>query len=950
MPRSAATTGVADHVCRPSEIANELLRYAKHWIEFGSSDEVERVQKQIGEAIPRITEHLLAVTGHNFQHYKINTLTRRIQRRMQVRKIATASEYLSQLQTDEDEAHALFREVLIGVTAFFRDPEAFDALAKSVLPRIFENKTSDDLVRIWVAGCSTGEEAYSIAIACYEFSQNRDNVPEFQVFATDIDERALQHARAGNYPSGISDQVSPERLKAFFVKRGKRFQIIKEIRDRVLFSKHNLISDPPFSRLDLVSCRNLLIYLGTHLQEKLIPLFHYALRPSGFLFLGPSETISSHGELFRSLDSKFRILERKATATSNLGNLPTRTGDGQPHRVGATEPDVNVDLSGIRQRILLDEFAPKAVVINQSGQVLNASEGIAKYLAVSGGDFQNNIVKMAVSGLRIGLRAAINEAIKTRRKVTHDNLSIRDRDRIQRVMLTVQPMPQLGEQDELLLVVFHDVGESVRCEDEDTVPDLPSTGDQDADAIIAQMERELKTTRKDLERTLQDMEAANEELKSSNEELLSMNEELQSANEELETSKEEIRNSSDAVARANSDLENLLRSTRIATIFLDDDLSIRRFTPAATDIYGLIPTDIGRPLTQIVPNVVSMPPLPKPASLGEDSVHEATVVTHSGLSYIRRVLPYQSYGGDANGMVVTFTDVTELQESEASFRATFDNAAVGISHVGLNGEWTNANARFCEIVGYDREALLQMKFQDITHPDEVEEDFSQKKRLLAGEIDHYSMEKRYQRRDGEYVWTRLTVSLIRRPTGEPSHFISVIEDISEPKRFTRQLIEREALLASLMSSTAEGIYGVDLEGTCIFANDACANLLGYAAPDELVGMHMHELIHHTRPDGSPFPNHECRIYQAYRSGERVHADDEVFWRSDGTSFDVEYWSHPHVLDGDMVGCVVTFLDISDRKKRESELSDREAHLATRHQQSARPRRRYRPRWNIVGGG
>jgi len=926
MPRSAATTGVADHVCRPSEIATELLRYAAHLDEFGDQEVVEKIQKQIGEAISRITERLLSVTGHNFQHYKISTLTRRIQRRMQILKIATASEYLIHLHADEEESHALFRELLIGVTAFFRDPEAFDALRETVLPSIFENKGPDNMVRIWVAGCSTGEEAYSMAILCHEFCKTIEKPPEFQIFATDIDERALQTARAGTYPSGIEEQISPERLRTYFVKRGKRFQVTKQIREHVLFSKHNLISDPPFSRQDMISCRNLLIYLGAHLQEKLIPLFHYALRPSGFLFLGPSETISSHGELFRALDAKFRISQRKGTATGTLSPTAIRRGEVKPIHANANQPDEAVDLGIIRQRILLDEFAPKAVVIDQSGQVLNASDGIGKYLSVSGGDFQNNIVKMALSGLRIGLRAAINEATKTRRKVIHDNLSIRDNECIQRVMLTVQPMPQLGEQNELLLVVFHDVGEPMRREDDGTMPDSPTTGDGDADVIIAQMERELETTRNDLERTLQDMEAANEELKSSNEELLSMNEELQSANEELETSKEEIRTSGDMVARAHDDLENLLRSTRIATIFLDDNLNIRSFTPAATEIYGLIPTDIGRPLTQIVPNVLSMPPLPSAQTLRHSEIHETTVLTPTGRSFIRRVLPYQSQSSSTTGMVVTFTDVTELRESEARFRATFDNAAVGIAHVNLDGQWIAANARFCEIVGYDLDSLLQKNFMEITHPDEADEDAKQKERLAAGEIANYSLEKRYLRSDGQYIWTRLTVSLICDSAGQPIHFISVIEDIADRKRFESEILEREAKLASLMSSTAEGIYGIDLEGKCTFANEACARLLGYDHPDELLGQKMHELMHHTRPDGSSYSNDECHIYQAYRDGQRVHVDNELFWRSDGSSFPVEYWSHPQIRDGVTVGCVVAFIDITERKQRDQQLAGAKARL------------------------
>ncbi|QDV45562.1 Autoinducer 2 sensor kinase/phosphatase LuxQ [Stieleria neptunia] len=794
MPRSAATLGAADHVCRPSEMADELRRYTDHLNRYGDEQSVGRVQNQIAEAIPRIAEHLFEVTGHHFQHYKITTLTRRLLRRMHVLKIASAAEYLSHLQRSEEETHALFRELLIGVTAFFRDPEAFNAIATTVLPQIFDGRRPDDVVRIWVAGCSTGEEAYSLAMLCREQVDAMEDPPEVRIFATDIDDRALQIARTGSYPTGIEDHVSAARLKRFFVRRGKRYQVTQEVRELVLFSKHNLISDPPFSRQDLISCRNLLIYLGEHLQEKLIPLFHYATRPAGFLFLGPSETISTHGELFKSFDTKCRISQRKGTATGSISALVTRRGEVKPVHAGETQSDATIDLNVIRQRILLDEFTPKAVVIDQTGTVLNASDGVSKYLEVSGGDFHNHIIKMALPSLRIGLRAALSEAKKARRRVTHDHLSIRDGELIQRVMLTVQPMPQLGEDAELFMVVFHDVGEPMRREEFDHPPDASSTGDHDADVIIAQLERELESTRSDLERTLQDMEAANEELKSSNEELLSMNEELQSANEELETSKEEIRAGSDAVARAHADLENLLRSTQIATVFLDNERRIRSFTPAIKEIYALIPTDVGRPLEHFVPRVRNMPPLPDPATIQSTGVIEDTVVGESGRSYIRRVSPYRSRGGLTDGIVVTFVDVSEL-------------------------------------------------------------------------------------------------------------------------------VEREAMLASLMSSTAEGIYGIDLDGRCTFANAACAKLLGYQNADAFLGQSMHDMIHHSRRDGSTYGADECRIARAFRNGEPVHVDDECFWRTDGSSFDVEYWSHPQIRDGETVGCVVTFIDITERRSAETELAD-----------------------------
>lgn len=338
MPRSAATTGVADHVLPPSEIATQILQYVTHIKDLGELTSPAELRDDIESALPKIAEALMEVTNHNFLHYKTNTLVRRVQRRMQVLKVRRAADYLRYLQQHRDEAQALFRELLIGVTEFFRDPEAFAALKSQVLAKLLERRVAGDCIRIWVAGCANGAEAYSLAMLCREIIEDHrqaisnssstqgdakdeasSELPAVQIFATDIDQRALTIAREGIYPIGIEDQVSPERLQRFFVKREKQYQVKKEIRELVLFSSHNLISDPPFSRLDLISCRNLLIYLGLHLQKKLIPLFHYALRPGGYLFLGPSENLASHGTLFHPVDAKHRISRRKGTA---LGEPP----------------------------------------------------------------------------------------------------------------------------------------------------------------------------------------------------------------------------------------------------------------------------------------------------------------------------------------------------------------------------------------------------------------------------------------------------------------------------------------------------------------------------------------------------------------------------------------------------------------------------------------------------
>jgi len=570
MPRSAATTGVADHVLPPQEIAAELVRYFDFVTAEDDESGQQTLEQEVAEAIPTITDHLLTVTGHNFQHYKTSTLSRRIRRRMQVLRLRKVTSYIERLRTDRDEAHHLFRELLIGVTAFFRDRESFDALAAKVLPRIFADRAEDDPVRIWVPGCATGEEAYSVAMLCREQidaltsspasstapqhdTTQRDASTEdypFQIFATDIDQRALDVARRGVYPAGIVEDVAPERLKRFFVKRGKQYHVTQELRESVLFSAHNLISDPPFSRQDLICCRNLLIYLGPHLQQKLVPLFHYALRPGGFLFLGPSESITSHADLFRSVDSKHRISQRKGTGVSRTAPLRiTDPGsDGRQRSTAVQIHDDRQDVVEIMQRIVLDEFAPKSAVVDEDGKIICTAAEMQKYIGTGEGVYQNNIFKLARRGLRIGLRAAFGEAKEYARRVTHKNLSVQTEHGKQNVMLTVQPMADLVDDDELFLVVFHDVGPPLAKESDEEL-EVHTGADSQADAMIDQLELELSTTRDDLDRTLQEMEVANEELKSSNEELLSMNEELQSANEELETSKEELHPRSDQTVR-----------------------------------------------------------------------------------------------------------------------------------------------------------------------------------------------------------------------------------------------------------------------------------------------------------------------------------------------------------------------------------------------------------------
>ncbi len=942
MPRSAATTGVADHVLTPAEIAKELRQYAQHLADLGGVKTMVRLQDQIVDAIPAIAETLMKITNHNFQHYKTSTLSRRIQRRMQVLKIAAVDDYVSYLGRHDEETQALFRELLIGVTAFFRDPEAFDSLAMNVLPNLLDGRGPDDTVRIWVAGCASGAEAYTMAILCCEARDREPTAlaagsgePTIQIFATDIDERSLQTARAGTYPIGIEDHVSPERLKRFFIKRGKRYQVTKEIRDMVLFSAHNLISDPPFSRLDLISCRNLLIYLGPHLQKKLIPLFHYALRPGGYLLLGPSENITSHAELFRPVDAKHRISERKGTAIGSANSmrlrqsrLPTPTSDDRG-------PDASTDLTEIRQRIVLDEFAPKACVINESGQVVNAAPNMQKYLSLGDGDFQNNIIKMAASGLRIGLRAAIAEAKKTSRKVQHENLSVRVGDAIQRVLVTVQPMPHLGEQEALFMVVFHDVGlpingSETRKQFRDDEPKVLATSATDLERLIVQLEHELETTRSDLDKSMQDMEAANEELKSSNEELLSMNEELQSSNEELETSKEEVSAGSEAVARANSDLENLLRSSQIATVFLDDELMIRSFTPAISEIYGLISTDVGRPLERFVPIVKNMPPLPDPKTLVNARCIEHTIVADSGKTFIRRVLPYETHKGDFEGILVTFLDVTDLRrvqlEVEASQRQlrTFtDSVPPLMAIVDAQQRFLFVNRAYAGHWQLPVDKIVGATIQQIVSEEAYSLIAPNMQKALAGEQVRYDLQL-HRPDTGNVIHEEVVYTPQVGPDGKVEAVHVVITDLTELKQSETAAIQRERFLNIALDAGRMGTFKWDVVGKTVKWSDQLYSIYG-CNHDQFDGTaaSFFELVH--PDDQSTIRQH---IEKEFSSGASEHqfefriirpSDDRTIWVQVRGVISRGENRKPESVTG-------VAQDITERKKSELDLADREAHL------------------------
>jgi two-component system CheB/CheR fusion protein len=761
MPRSAIATGLVDFVLPPEEMPKQLMTYVEHALGPGAKRVVVPVPETT-DSLEKIFILLRAQVGHDFSYYKQNTIRRRIERRMAVNQIGKLEGYVRYLQQNPMEVETLFRELLIGVTNFFRDPEAFAVLEESVLPRLFEGRTLDQPVRVWVPGCSTGEEAYSIAMLIQEHMDALKQAFKVQVFATDIDGDAIEKARAGVYPDGIVADVSPERLGRFFDQDGNTYQVKKTIRDMVVFAEQNVIEDPPFSKMDLISCRNLLIYMGPELQKKVLPLFHYSLRQKGVLFLGNSESVGEFVDLFGTLDRKWKLYQRKGSVAAPRPALdfprPPFLDDLVDTRgaaVGTRENKLSV--RELAERALLQHYTPACAIVNEQCEVLYIHGRSGKYLEPASGEASLNILRMAREGL-----------------------GVKTNGERQTVNLTVRPVLEPPGMRGLIMVLFEDVIPEGRAEDE--AAGEPVT---DKERRIADLERELRAKGEYLQTTIEELETSNEELKSTNEELQSSNEELQSTNEELETSKEELQSVNeelvtvntelqkkiDELSQANNDMSNLLAGTGVGTVFVDHQLCIQRFTPAATNVINLIQTDVGRPVGHIVSNLVGYDRLVQDVQEVLDTLFpkEAEVQTQDGLWYLMRILPYRTLENVIEGAVLTFVDVTELKRAETGLRrlATVvrdSNDAITVQDFeGRIMAWNPGAER---MYGWSEAEALAMNVRDIVPQDGREEVLDLVKTLAQREAVE-PFETRRLTKDGETLEVWLTATILVDAAGEP---------------------------------------------------------------------------------------------------------------------------------------------------------------------------------------
>jgi two-component system CheB/CheR fusion protein len=705
MPRSAIATGLVDYVLPPAEMPAQLIAYAAH--AFGKKPRpFSPPAPKAEDLMKKICVLLRIQTGHDFSLYKQSTMVRRVERRMAVHQIDRLDGYVRFLQQNPAEGESLFRDLLIGVTNFFRDPEAFQALEEKVIPLLFAGQPAGATIRVWSPGCSTGEEAYSLAILLQERLDTLKQTFKVQVFATDIDSRAIDSARIGVYPAGITADISPERLARFFSHDPEAgvYRIQKGIRELLVFSQQDVIKDPPFSKLDLISCRNLMIYMGAELQKKLIPLFHYALNPGGALFLGTSETVGEFLDLFAPLDRKWKLYQCKEAAPGAirpvLGKfIPPLTKDKTaPGSSKAERSEVSkAPLRELAEQALIHEYTPASVVVNKRGDILYIHGRTGRYLEPAPGEAGMNITRMAREGLRRELTTALHKAAAQKETARYPDLRVKTNGDFINVHLTVRPLnpatglgpvgdqrrPEQTAAAGLFLVSFEDAPVA-KVRSRRTGRTGLGGGDQPAGARVAALEQELRAKEEYLQSTLEEMETANEELQSSNEEMQSVNEELQSSNEELETSKEELQSINEELGtingelqtkiselyQANNDMNNLLAGTGVATVFVDHRLNIRRFTPNATEVINLIQTDVGRPIGHILSNLVGYDRLLEDTQAVLDILipKELEVQTRAGDWYLLRIRPYRTLENAIEGSVLTFFDVTEMKKARQALR------------------------------------------------------------------------------------------------------------------------------------------------------------------------------------------------------------------------------------------------------------------------------------------
>ncbi|HEY6871209.1 MAG TPA: chemotaxis protein CheB [Geobacteraceae bacterium] len=814
MPQSAIATGVADFVLPAEAMPAKIAEIAR-----GACALPPRTCRltTLDEELASIFSILKTATGHDFSSYKTNTVMRRIERRMAVNEVGGFKKYIALLEENPQEAQALCQDILIGVTSFFRDPDAFAAMKREIIPRLFAGRDPDDPVRIWHACCATGEEVYSMAILVREYLDEQRLSAKVQFFATDIDETAISQARAGLYEGDIEAEMGEERLKTFFTRSDGRWQVTKQLREMVVFAHHSLIKDPPFSRLDLLVCRNFLIYLNADMQKRLIALFHQVLKPDGFLFLGSAETVGRHSELFAPVDKKWKVFERRESGRRAEMlfpyTAPARRPPGMvrpPRPAEALEPSPGEAV----EKLLMERYSPPCAVVNEKYEVVHVSTRLGSFLEVPVGEPTRDILKMAREELRPALRAAIYKAFTDQKEVAFRGVRVAGNGEEATVNVLVEPLGAPHAAGKLAMVVF----EPVPPEPAHPAPagsDEMLSGDESSrETLVRQLEEQLRITHEQLQAVTEQLEtshegflSANEEMMSINEEFQSTNEELQSTNEELETSKEELQALNEELVtlnaelhgkveelnQLNNDMENLLESSEIATLFLDRRLNIKGFTPAMTRIFNLIPADVGRPFRHLA-GKIDWPSLAHDAETvlaGEPFAEREVAALDEERCYLKRLFPYRTTEGKIDGIVVTLIDITARKRAEEAilcakeeWERTFDSVPDLIAILDDKHRVVRVNRAMAERLGKKAEECEGLPCFAAIHGANHPPASCPHAQTMVDSCEHQA-EVHEERLGGDFL---VTTTPLFDENGKMTGAVHVARDITERKRAEAEIL------------------------------------------------------------------------------------------------------------------------------------------------------------------
>ncbi|MGE0445267.1 MAG: chemotaxis protein CheB, partial [Vicinamibacterales bacterium] len=878
MPLSAMRTGHVDHVLPPEEIAVALAALGRSGVAGPGPGESAENEHGV-DAILRLLRDEYAI---DFSHYKASTVVRRIERRLALNRSVDIDVYVEQLRSDPRELNSLYEDLLIGVTRFFRDDDAFEVLEHRIIPDLIERVPADEQLRVWVPGCATGQEAYSVAMLLFEQLSARQRPINLKILATDVHKASLEVASAGVYSDEQVSGIAQDRLQRFFSKRGDSYHVTAPLRESIVFAPHNLIRDAPFTKLDLITCRNLLIYFQPHAQKTVLTLFHFALKPGGVLFLGSSESPGGLLDEFDTIDEHAKVYrKRRDIGLPRDLKLPLPRTATMPRTPPPSRRGVDATLVATYDR-LLDRFMPPSFLVDPEGQLIDTFGGIESLLRLKPRRPTQNLLDLLDDDLRSAVSGVLHRVRRESESVRYPNVDVPGRggrcaligealrdNRGDLTHILVSVADAAAETASALVPPFVDIPAPAAVVD---APQLAVAGGGLTQDQVRALEDELAYTKEHLQAAVHEHETANEELQATNEELIASNEELQSTNEELHSVNEELytvnaeyQKKNAELQELNDDIEHLLNGTDVATIFLDRQLCIRKFTPRIAETFRVIPSDVGRPLRAFTHDL-SYPSLIADIErvLRDGTTVEAQVWDTRARCYFLRILPYRGrakgqpdasrHTGGPDGVLLTLTDISALEQARSrvaqlsALVESSEDAIIGKTLDGIISSWNEGAAR---LYGYTAEEAIGRHISFLyaaARKDDIDRVLAEVRAGRAVE----RVETQHVRQDGRPVDVSVTFSPIHdRTKGTTTGISCISRDITQLVAARRDIAEREERIRLLLDSTAEAIYGVDLAGHCTFCNSACARILGYDSPAALIGRQMHPLIHHTRPDGTP---------------------------------------------------------------------------------------------------